>query len=103
MKINHFLFIKLDKNKEKKIIIEYSARKNKVKPLAPYSILKPEINSLSPSLKSKGARLVSLTNVITQIIIKGKVNKYMLIFFILRLILLKNKIEINRSNVKITS
>ena len=40
-------------------IIPYSAKKNKVNPAPPYSILKPDTNSLSPSERSNGARLVS--------------------------------------------
>ena len=52
--------------KEKKIIIEYSESINKTKPKEPNSVLKPEINSLSPSLKSKGARLVSAKIIINQ-------------------------------------
>ena len=46
---------KKDKNK----IIPYSPRNKKTKPELPNSILKPLISSLSPSAKSKGARLVS--------------------------------------------
>jgi hypothetical protein len=61
-------------NKEKKIIIEYSLKKYKTNPDLPYSILNPEINSLSPSEKSKGARFVSEINLINQHNIKG-VNK----------------------------
>ena len=45
----------------KKIIIPYSAKNKRMKPLEPNSILNPEINSLSPSLKSNGARFVSDT------------------------------------------
>jgi len=60
------------KNKiaEKSLIIRilaYSARKIRAKPAEPYSILKPETNSDSPSAKSKGARLVSATQVTNQI------------------------------------
>eukprot|EP00745_Piridium_sociabile_P033571 TRINITY_DN57636_c0_g1_i4.p1 TRINITY_DN57636_c0_g1~~TRINITY_DN57636_c0_g1_i4.p1 ORF type:complete len:121 (-),score=5.14 TRINITY_DN57636_c0_g1_i4:415-777(-) len=44
-------------------IFAYSAKKIKAKPAAPYSILKPETNSDSPSAKSKGARFVSATQV----------------------------------------
>lgn len=39
----------------------YSPKKRRVNPPAPYSILKPLISSLSPSAKSKGARLDSAT------------------------------------------
>lgn len=40
-------------------MVAYSERKYKVNPAPPYSILNPDTNSLSPSDKSKGARLVS--------------------------------------------
>ena len=48
--------------KEEKIIIPYSPRNIKTKTTLESSILKPEINSLSPSTKSKGARLHSINN-----------------------------------------
>ena len=41
------------------IIFMYSARKNRANEPAAYSILKPETSSDSPSVRSKGARLVS--------------------------------------------
>lgn len=41
------------------IIFAYSAKKNKANGPAAYSTLKPETNSDSPSVKSKGARFVS--------------------------------------------
>lgn len=40
-------------------ILLYSARKNRTKPLAAYSVLNPDTSSDSPSEKSKGVRLVS--------------------------------------------
>lgn len=40
-------------------MLAYSARKNRAKGPAAYSTLKPETSSDSPSVKSKGARLVS--------------------------------------------
>jgi len=40
-------------------ILAYSARKNRAKGPAAYSTLKPETSSDSPSVRSKGARLVS--------------------------------------------
>jgi hypothetical protein len=40
-------------------ILAYSARKNRAKGPPAYSTLKPETSSDSPSVKSKGARLVS--------------------------------------------
>lgn len=47
-------------------ILPYSAIKRKAKRAPPYSILKPETSSDSPSAKSKGARLVSARQVINQ-------------------------------------
>ena len=47
--------------KEKLKTIPYSLRKIKINKLLPNSTLKPEISSLSPSLKSNGARLTSAT------------------------------------------
>lgn len=43
------------------IICAYSARKNSAKVIPGYSTLKPDTNSLSPSVKSKGALFVSAT------------------------------------------
>ena len=48
-------------------ILAYSARKIKANPADPYSILNPDTSSDSPSAKSKGARLVSATQVTNQI------------------------------------
>jgi len=45
----------------------YSAKNNKVNPALENSKLYPEINSLSPSLKSNGARFVSARRVNNQI------------------------------------
>jgi len=50
----------------------YSAKKNKAKVIPGYSILNPETNSLSPSVKSKGALLVSATPEIKYIKEAGK-------------------------------
>lgn len=44
-------------------ILAYSAKKINANPAAPYSMLNPDTNSDSPSAKSKGARLVSATQV----------------------------------------
>lgn len=59
--------------KENAKIIEYSPKNNKVKEEEEYSVLNPLTNSDSPSVKSKGDRLVSakiLTNH------KGSMKKY---------------------------
>lgn len=73
--------------------MEYSDKKNKMNPDLPYSILNPEINSLSPSEKSKGARLVSEINEIIQFNINGN-NKIKKLFKIKLLIekFIENKI-----------
>jgi hypothetical protein len=42
-----------------RIMEQYSAKKNKAKPIDAYSTLKPETNSDSASGRSKGARFVS--------------------------------------------
>jgi hypothetical protein len=54
-----------------KRILEYSAQKIKANPPAPYSTLKPETSSDSPSAKSKGVRLVSAKQEINQTNHKG--------------------------------
>lgn len=41
------------------IICEYSAKKNNANVIAEYSVLYPDTNSDSPSVKSNGARFVS--------------------------------------------
>lgn len=51
---------------EKARIIEYSPKNNKVKEEEEYSVLNPLTNSDSPSVKSKGARLVSAKILINQ-------------------------------------
>lgn len=53
-------------------ILDISAKNNKPNLPELYSILKPETNSLSPSAKSKGARLVSEIIVINHITRSGK-------------------------------
>ena len=53
-------------------MLAYSAIKISANITLPYSILKPETNSDSPSAKSKGVRLVSAIQEINQIPIIGK-------------------------------
>ena len=53
------------------IILPYSPIKNKAKPIAEYSVLKPETNSPSASGKSKGCLLHSANNAIKKIINNG--------------------------------
>jgi hypothetical protein len=61
-------------SKEKKMIIPYSPTKSKANPLLENSVLNPLTNSLSPSIKSKGARPHSARILILHRIKKG-VNK----------------------------
>ncbi len=56
-------------------ILQYSAMKMRANFPPPYSILKPETSSDSPSAKSKGARLVSARRVTNQAINKGGIKK----------------------------
>lgn len=63
------------------MIFIYSAIKIKANRLPPYSVLNPETNSLSPSLKSKGARPSSarLVNIhIKNTILNNKIIKIQL-------------------------
>lgn len=53
-------------------ILAYSARKNSAKGPPAYSTLNPETSSDSPSVKSKGARLVSATVETYHIAAKGQ-------------------------------
>jgi len=62
--------IQLNKVDMKKMLA-YSAIKIIANPTEPYSILKPDTNSDSPSAKSKGVRFVSATQLISQIATKG--------------------------------
>ena len=63
------------------IIELYSARKNRAKPILPYSTLNPETNSDSASGKSKGALLVSARILTKNIINNGKKGITKKIFF----------------------
>ena len=49
----------MEKNIQEKIICAYSAKKNNAKIKEEYLILKPDTNSDSPSVKSKGALFIS--------------------------------------------
>lgn len=53
-------------------IFEYSARKKRAKGPPAYSTLNPETNSDSPSVRSKGARLVSARVEIYHIVARGQ-------------------------------
>ncbi len=55
------------------IILVYSAIKNRANGPAAYSTLKPDTSSDSPSVRSKGARLVSASVEINHIIANGHV------------------------------
>lgn len=55
------------------IILVYSAMKNRANGPAAYSTLKPDTSSDSPSVRSKGARLVSASVEMNHIIARGHV------------------------------
>lgn len=57
------------------IMLAYSARKNRAKGPAAYSTLNPETNSDSPSVRSKGARLVSARVEMNHIMARGHAGK----------------------------
>ena len=57
------------------MMLAYSARKNRANGPAAYSTLKPETSSDSPSVRSKGARLVSARVEINHIIARGHAGK----------------------------
>lgn len=54
------------------IILQYSPRKNKAKPIEEYSTLNPATNSASASGKSKGALFVSASTEIKKTKTRGK-------------------------------
>lgn len=54
-----------------RIIFAYSARKNRANGPAAYSTLNPDTSSDSPSVRSKGARLVSANVEINHIMARG--------------------------------
>ena len=56
-------------------ILAYSARKNKAKGPPAYSTLNPETSSDSPSVRSKGARLVSARVEIYHIAARGQAGR----------------------------
>lgn len=58
-----------------KRILPYSAINKKANSPPPYSILKPETNSDSPSARSKGARFVSAKHLIIHILRMGNKTK----------------------------
>ena len=58
-----------------KIMLVYSAIKNRANGPAAYSTLKPDTNSDSPSERSKGARLVSARVEVNHIMANGHVGR----------------------------
>lgn len=57
------------------MMFTYSAMKNRANGPAAYSVLNPETNSDSPSVRSKGVRLVSANVEINHIIARGHVGR----------------------------
>lgn len=66
--------IKNDRNLRNSIFV-YSAIKIRANLPALYSTLKPDTSSLSPSAKSKGARLASARHVVSQIAATGGIRR----------------------------
>lgn len=64
----------------KNIIIPYSIIKIKANNPPPYSILKPDTISDSPSARSKGVRLASAIHIIIQVKNRGRDKKQIHIF-----------------------
>ena len=58
-----------------RIILAYSAKKKSAKDILEYSTLNPDTNSDSPSVKSKGTRLVSAKAEIKNIAAAGNKGK----------------------------
>lgn len=58
-----------------KIMLAYSARKNRAKGPPAYSTLKPETSSDSPSVRSNGARLVSASVEMNHMAAMGQAGK----------------------------
>ena len=65
----------VDNKKQENRMLLYSPKKNKAKGKEEYSTLNPETSSDSPSVKSKGALLVSATKVIKNITKIGVMKK----------------------------
>ena len=82
-----------------KRIFKYSAIKRKANLVPPYSTLKPETSSDSPSAKSKGARLVSARVVINQRIRVGNIRKAIHIGGFIKEFIIK--VDMNRRGIKI--
>jgi len=55
-----------------KMILAYSAKNRRANPPLPYSMLKPDTSSDSPSAKSKGVRFVSAKREVNQQRKRGK-------------------------------
>lgn len=91
-----------------KMMLAYSARKNNAKGPPAYSTLKPETSSDSPSVRSKGARLVSASveiNHMAAIGQAGKINQ-MLSWAVLNVWRVKPPVKIiihNRIRPRLTS
>lgn len=68
---NHPPINRITNNRDIKIMCAYSAKKKLANVMAEYSTLNPETSSDSPSVKSKGARLVSANAETRNIIAAG--------------------------------
>lgn len=81
LKVEHLKNINLI-NKHKNKILAYSAMKIRANPNLPYSTLKPETSSDSPSEKSKGVRFVSANKDTIKIPVKGRHSTNLLQFIL---------------------
>lgn len=89
-------------------MLAYSARKKRAKGPPAYSTLKPETSSDSPSVRSKGARLVSARVEIYHIAARGQAGtmSQILSWAMLKVCSVKPPVKImalNRINPKLTS
>lgn len=89
---------KIDKKKLKNTIIPYSAMKIKANSPPPYSVLKPDTSSLSPSAKSKGVRFVSATQQTNSTTLIGRVIKLFLEEKFKYILI--SKLEVNKKKLK---
>lgn len=84
-------------------MLPYSAINKKANLDPPYSMLNPETNSLSPSAKSKGARLVSATMQINHKPKKAGKRREIQETLFCALNLSKNKIIHSKAKARMTS
>lgn len=84
-----------------KRMLAYSARKNRANGPPAYSTLKPETNSDSPSVRSKGARFVSASVEMYHIIARGQagIRSQMLSWAVLNVCSVKFPVKIIKERI----